>query len=111
CHEMEWRGVYHIHVMKTGGTSLARMLPFPLQLSYPTPGQEERRVHEKFAPEALLAMSPEERSRFVLVSTHMGAWIAEELFPDLLSVTVLRYPLERTFSHLRQIIALPGSPT
>ena len=37
----------------------------------------------------------------------MSAWIAEVVFPDLLSVTVLRDPVERTISHLRQIADLP----
>lgn len=74
-------GVCHVHVMKTGGTSLARMLPFPPHQSWPTPGHLEARPHEKFAPEALLAMAPEERDQFVFVSTHMAAWVAEDLFP------------------------------
>ncbi len=57
------------------------MLPFPPHQSYPTPGHRETRPHEKFAPEALLAMAPEERDQFVFVSTHMAAWVAEDLFP------------------------------
>ncbi|MGH8982534.1 MAG: hypothetical protein ACRDY6_01505 [Acidimicrobiia bacterium] len=68
------------------------------------------RPHEKFAPETLLAMAQEERDQFFFVSTHMAAWVAEDLFPHYLSVTVLRDPVERTISHLKQIAELPGSP-
>jgi tetrahydromethanopterin S-methyltransferase subunit G len=100
-------GVYHVHVMKTGGTSLAGMLPFA---PYPTPELLRTRPHEKFAPEILLAMAPEERDQFFFVSTHMAAWVAEDLFPHYLSVTVLRDPVERTISHLKQIAELPGTP-
>jgi tetrahydromethanopterin S-methyltransferase subunit G len=100
-------GVYHVHVMKTGGTSLAEMLPFP---PYPTPDLLKIRPHEKFVPETLLAMAQEERDQFFFVSTHMAAWVAEDLFPDYLSVTVLRDPVERTISHLKQIAELPGTP-
>ena len=39
----------------------------------------------------------------------MGAWVADE-FPEHLTVTVLRDPVERTISHLRQIAALRETP-
>jgi tetrahydromethanopterin S-methyltransferase subunit G len=122
--------------MKTGGTSLARMLPFSPDQRYPvrrrrascahekrapesllamTPEERDQfawdstpRPHEKFDPRTLLAMTPEERDQFLFVSTHMAAWVAEDLFPDYLSVTVLRDPVERTISHLEQ---LAGSST
>jgi hypothetical protein len=105
---MSQLGVYHIHVMKTGGTSLAWMLPFPRHRRYPRPGTAESHPHEKFVPDALLAMEPEERDRFLCVSTHMPAWVAEDLFPHYLSVTVLRDPVQRTISHLKQIASGSG---
>jgi tetrahydromethanopterin S-methyltransferase subunit G len=103
-------GLYHVHIMKTGGTSLARMLHFPPSRSYPTPRLRLSRPREKFAPGALLEMPPEERDQFVFVSTHMAAWVAEDLFPHHLSVTVLRDPVERTISHMKQIAESPGCP-
>jgi hypothetical protein len=103
-------GVYHVHVMKTGGTSLARTLDFALEDSFPTPGHVGARQHEKFSPQVLVAMPPVERARFAFVSTHMPAWVGEELFPDHLRVTVLRDPVERTISHLRQIAGLAEHP-
>ena len=130
-------GLYHVHVMKTGGTSLVQMLPFPPHQCYPGRGDEESshekfaseallamtteerdqyawdstpRPHEKFDPGTLLAMTPEERGQFLSVSTHMPAWVAEDLFPDYLTVTVLRDPVERTISHLHQLARSPTRP-
>jgi tetrahydromethanopterin S-methyltransferase subunit G len=103
-------GVYHVHIMKTGGTSLARMLHFPPRRSFPTPRHRWTRPRQKLVPGALLAMPAEERDQFVFVSTHMAAWVAEDLFPRHLSVTVLRDPVERTISHLKQIAETPGCP-
>jgi len=105
-------GVFHIHVMKTGGTSLTRMFHahFRRSLRYPTAEDPAARRRQKTAPAMLLELTPEERARFSFVSAHMSAWIAEVVFPDLLRMTVLRDPVERTISHLRQIADLPQAP-
>ena len=68
------------------------------------------RPHEKFDPRPLLAMTAEERDQFLFVSTHMAAWVAEDLFPHHLRVTVLRDPVERTISHLEQLASSSTGP-
>jgi hypothetical protein len=95
--------------MKTGGMSMTRMFHahFGRARRYPTADDPAARRHQKMTPATLLEMTPAERARFSFVSVHMSAWIAEVMFPDLFSVTVLRDPVERTISHLRQIADLP----
>jgi hypothetical protein len=106
-------GVYLVHVMKTGGTSLNRMFHahFGVAQSWPASSDPKVRKNQKFDPKHLTDMDPQARASFRYVSLHTGAWVAEALFPDLLSVTVLRDPVERTISHLRQLADLPQTPS
>ena len=105
-------GVFHIHVMKTGGTSMTRMFHahFGPEQRYPSAADPRTRRQEKITPRILVGLSSEQRAQLAFVSVHMGAWLAEEVFPDHLRVTVLRDPVERTISHLRQIADLPQTP-
>jgi hypothetical protein len=99
--------------MKTGGTSVARLLidHFGADRCFPRAGGDRVAVRmEKYAPRILLGLPAEERARFAAVSTHMAAWVAEE-FPDLVHVAVLRDPVDRTVSHLRQLARLPFTGT
>jgi len=98
--------------MKTGGTSLNRMFHahFGADRTWPASTDARLRRYQKFDPAYLLDMAPEDRADLRYVSMHAGAWVADALFPDLLSVTVLRDPVERTISHLRQLADLPQTP-
>jgi hypothetical protein len=98
--------------MKTGGTSLNRMFQgyFGADRSWPRATDAQLRRFQKFDPAYLVDMHPAERAELRYVSMHTGAWVADALFPDLLSVTVLRDPVERTISHLRQLADLPQTP-
>jgi hypothetical protein len=98
--------------MKTGGTSLNRTFHahFGAERSWPASTDPRLRRYQKFDPSYLVDMAAGERARLRFVSMHAGAWVADALFPDLLSVTVLRDPVERTISHLRQLADLPQTP-
>ena len=76
-------GVFHIHVMKTGGTSMTRMFHahFGRARRYPTADDPAARRHQKMTPATLLELAPEERAQFSFVSAHMSAWIAEVCSP------------------------------
>jgi hypothetical protein len=104
--------IFHVHVMKTGGTSLTRMLHehFGGERSYPDALDPKARRMQKFAPKVLLDLPVEERAGLRFVSAHMGAWVADEEFPAHLKFTVLRDPVDRTLSHLRQLSLLPQTP-
>ncbi|GJM37150.1 MAG: hypothetical protein DHS20C19_05170 [Acidimicrobiales bacterium] len=100
--------IFFVHVMKTGGTALIRALSpsYSPQRCYPTAAA---RFAEKGSIDAVL-----ERTRggaeFDLLTPHVPAWVAEEVAPQHLHVTVLREPTARTISHLRQVAAYEATP-
>ncbi|MDW3219637.1 MAG: hypothetical protein R8F63_13575 [Acidimicrobiales bacterium] len=100
--------IFFVHVMKTGGSALIRALQgsYAPSRCYPTP---DALFEEKGSIDALL-----ERVRgdtgFDLLTPHVPAWVAEEVAPHHLHVTVLREPTARTISHLRQVAGYEATP-
>lgn len=110
--------VFFVHVMKTGGVSVSSLMrsqytasacyPFPL-----APGEEPgsmRPVVAKVFIDPLLELSDQERQAIDFYSVHMPAWVAAEVAPHHLTVTVLREPVSRTVSHLRHLARIPVLP-
>jgi hypothetical protein len=94
---------FFLHVMKTAGTSFLFYLHtiFPPEVTYPARGAPdtfERYWHTR----PLLALSDDERRRLRLVTGHLPFAAAERIGADRV-VTILRDPVERTWSHLRQM--------
>jgi hypothetical protein len=104
-------GIFFVHIMKTGGTSLSDFLrrQFGDAAIYP-PFSDPIGSETKQQPTHLLELPVEERRRFRAYSVHMPAWVADAVAPHFHKVTVLREPVARTVSHLRQISQMEGTP-
>lgn len=104
---MPSRQVFYTHIMKTGGTSLSRVLRacIPDELTYPTGESDEGQVVAKTFSNLLLGLDPKQQRALQLVSVHQPAWVAAAVSPQAHTLTVLREPISRTVSHLRQLRA------
>lgn len=103
--------VFFVHVMKTGGKSVGKLLGsrFDASAVYPDTTRGEGPDAKVFV-EGLLALSDERRAAIECYSVHMPAWIAEHVAPDFTTLTVLREPVARTISHLRHIARIEYAP-
>jgi hypothetical protein len=102
---------FFVHIMKTGGRTLVRHFRenFELDEIYPYGKLDVVRVgnrvdiNEQVDVSRLLAV-PEERRRRVRVYSGHYPYVVCELLPlDLVTMTVLRDPVERTISMLREL--------
>lgn len=93
--------IFFVHVMKTGGTSVASLLrsTYPPGSSYP----REKGFRHQMEVDLALGLSAEERAETSFYSTHLPPWVARVVAPDHLALSILRHPVGRTISHLRQI--------
>jgi hypothetical protein len=105
------RQVFVVHVMKTGGTTVFRYLRenFPLEQLYPHRKEDIRLEGEAVDLEHhlsvpyLLGLSPDRHRRIRVYTGHFPFVVTELLERDVLTVTLLRDPVERTISLLRQL--------
>jgi Sulfotransferase family len=104
------RPVFFVHVMKTGGTTLFRNLRgnFELDELYPYrhldiqfDGPRVDVQHHLSVP-YLLGLAPERHSRIRVYTGHFPFVATELLGGPFTTVTLLRDPIERTISLLRQ---------
>lgn len=102
--------VFIVHVMKTGGTTLVESLrrSFPPEEVYPQPDLDLRRDGDTVAFRHLtiryLQTLPEDRLRQIrIVAGHFPYLARDILGHDFDAITVLRDPVERTISLLRQL--------
>jgi hypothetical protein len=98
---------FFIHVMKTGGMSLFQQFRsnFPLDALYPT-RDIDIRYDGKFRHlelPYLLAIPQERRDRLRLYAGHFPYVACEMLDGGFVTLTLLRDPVERTISLLRQL--------
>ena len=102
--------IFFTHVMKTGGTSIGRVLRrcFPDDATYPT-ASDRAMVTAKTFPHLLVGLDEEAKRAVSLFSVHQPAWVAFRVAPEATKVTVLREPVSRTISHLRQLSASPAT--
>lgn len=100
--------IFVTHIMKTAGSSLTLALHphFAPASRYPLDGDEA--MWRKADVAALLEIDPRVRDGIALFSVHMPAWVGRAVAPDALQVTVLREPVARTVSHLRQVARAVG---
>lgn len=105
-------GLFFVHIMKTGGTTLAGFLreQFRARAAYP-PLSDGMGAMTKHDPTALLELDEDALEELRLVAVHMPAWVADAVAPSFHTVTVLREPVARTVSHLRQIAGHPWAPS
>lgn len=99
--------IFFIHIMKTGGHSLQWMLQsvYSPEQKYPDRrGLQPDELHRggRF-PEVLGALTEEDADRIRLYSGHLPFYATGLVRRPVTTVTVLRNPVDRTLSHLRQL--------
>jgi hypothetical protein len=100
---------FFVHVMKTAGTTFSRELKqqFPADAIYPCEGidYESRTSAESLESymkiPRLLALTPERRARVRVYTGHFPYWVCDALDPALVTMTLLREPVERSLAALR----------
>jgi hypothetical protein len=93
--------VHFVHVMKTGGTSLVTMARKHLGPDQCWPYERDDGTGLYSDPEALRGLAPSERERIRFFSGHLP-YIAVRLSQADVTMTVLRNPVDRAISLLRQ---------
>ena len=96
---------FFIHVMKTAGTTFARQLPqqFPREAIYPSGGLDwtSPTDYEAYLNiPRLLALSAERRAAVQVYTGHFPVMVCDLIDPDLVRLTLLRDPIDRTLSVL-----------
>ena len=98
---------FFIHVMKTAGTTFARQLQqeFPVEAIYPARGidwESPADVEAYINIPRLLSLAPERRSQIRVFTGHFPFMARDLIDPGLRTLTVLREPVARTVSILKQ---------
>lgn len=102
--------VFFVHVMKTAGTTLSHTLRrlYREDASYPA-GDSQNRLGQKVNVMRLLEHAAAATHPLDFYTVHMPAWLAFHVAPQHLHITLLREPVARTVSHLRQIARGTGA--
>jgi hypothetical protein len=100
------RRFFFIHVMKTAGTTLARLLKeqFPPDELYPSRGLDWELltdVEPYISVPRLLAVPDDRRDQVRMYTGHFPYMAAALVAPDLRTLTLLREPVDRTVSVLK----------
>ncbi|MDW3220756.1 MAG: hypothetical protein R8F63_19300 [Acidimicrobiales bacterium] len=99
------RPIFYTHIMKTGGISITTSIRDAVgaDRTFPDSAGDVAVVAAKSIPDYLLALDDEDRRALRFTTVHQPAWVAFTAPPDTIRATVLREPVARTLSHLRQI--------
>ncbi len=97
-----------MHIMKTGGTSFHLHSQESLDPATIYPGRgfcsSPADLREaKMSSDRLLGAAAPPHDRVRLYTVHLPLWAYDALGQDLVTIAVLRDPVERTISHLRHI--------
>jgi hypothetical protein len=106
---------FFIHVMKTAGTTFSRELKqqFAPETIYPCAGIDYAEERGE-GPDAyikiprLLALPADRRAGVQVYTGHFPFWVAAALDPALVTLTLLREPVERSLSALRHFKREPA---
>ena len=101
------RAFFFIHVMKTAGTTFVRQLQqqFPAEAIYPTRGIDwtsPTDVDAYINIPRLLSISADRRAQVQIYTGHFPFMVCDLIDPEPVALTVLREPVERTISVLKQ---------
>ena len=102
---------FFLHIRKTAGTTLVRRVQknFTSEEWYPTPslGSSRSRFDQKTSPDRLFGEPRTTLEPVRFFSLHQPLWVRDELQDrfsrDFFTITVLRDPIERTVSHVKQL--------
>lgn len=97
--------VFFVHVMKTAGTTLSHALRnhYSAAAIYPA-GDSHNKLGQKVNVVRLLQHAKSAAKPLDFYTVHMPAWLAFHVAPRHQHITLLREPVARTISHLRQIV-------
>jgi len=100
-----YRPVFFVHIMKTGGTSLKQRISmsFPEPELYPNPADDENLIQANTEIDYLRNLSQERRARTKIYAGHFPYVATEILGEPVRTMTLLRDPVDRVISHLKQI--------
>jgi hypothetical protein len=105
--EAERPRFFFIHVMKTGGTTLVFQMLENFEPDEFYPGEIDRSSTTDAVPYASIpkmqALSPERRARIRLYTGHLPYVASELLGLDVVRLTMLRDPIDRTISMLKHV--------
>jgi hypothetical protein len=102
--------IFFVHVMKTAGTAFLRLTGdrYAPERTSPRAGLDVSTLEQKQSIDYLLDHAEALRRDYELISAHVPAWVATAVAPDHLRVTLLRDPVDRTISQLRQSARIIG---
>jgi hypothetical protein len=94
---------FFIHVMKTAGTTFSwhALANFDQDEVYPCARLDPDRYFAKFRIDYLTGLSPERRTQIRVYTGHFPFVAAQLLGMELVTLTILRDPVERTISYLK----------
>lgn len=95
---------FFVHIMKTGGTSLARAMDpsFSAEERYPGAPDKDEKMTAKASVNYLRNLPKERLNEIRSFNGHMPFFASKLVGPDVLSLTMLRGPVARVVSHLKQ---------
>ena len=93
--------LYFLHIPKTAGTSVSDWLKRRF---------DDAEVCPPVLLDDLIALAPDELPRYALFCGHFHQYLPSLLGKPLRTVTVLRDPVSRTFSHWRHIVRVAEDP-
>ena len=95
---------FFVHVMKTGGTTIRAHVnnTFAPHERYPEGSIDEDLVPAKLSVHRLLALPPQRHAQIRIYTGHFPFFAADLLERPLRVLTMLREPVERAISHLKQ---------
>jgi hypothetical protein len=100
--------LFFIHIMKTGGTTFLYNLraQFAPDEVYPGPADDHDPVTAYVEMPYLFAVPPERLASIRAFSGHFPYTVVQQLPGEFVTLTILREPVERTISYLKQCRAL-----
>lgn len=97
---------FFVHVMKTAGTTLRDHIKanFRLEEIYPIQKFDGDLYDANMKIRVLLGLAPERKDQVRIFMGHFPYAVVDALGIDLVTMTLLRHPVERTLSYLRHAV-------